>query len=137
MWPGTAQREGVQAVLTSLFPIQQMTAAAREREDALREGIDIKGCVMPLEIMKGADGRVTFIKMCQCTMKGMTPIPIDGTEFYIECDMVISAIGQMADLAEGLEQLDSGKGAIAVDAVYAVKGMPKHFPAATRSVRIF
>ena len=60
-------------------------------------------------------------------MKGMTPVPITGTEFHVACDMVISAIGQMADLAEGLERLDSGKSAIAIDAVYKVKGTQKHF----------
>ena len=41
--------------------------------------------------------------------------------------MIISAIGQMADFAEGLERLDSGRGAIAIDPVYQVKKMPKHF----------
>ena len=33
----------------------------------------------------------------------------------------------MADLAEGLERLDGGKSAIAIDAVYKVKGTQKHF----------
>src|SRR5208337_1277921 len=98
---GTLRREGVKAVLTSLFPIEQMTAAEREREDAKREGIEIAGGVMPQ--------------------------PIDGSEYEIECDMIISAIGQMADFAEGLQRLDGGRGAIAIDAVYQVKKMPKHF----------
>jgi glutamate synthase (NADPH) small chain len=124
---GTVRREGVQAVLTSLFPIEQMTAVEREREDALREGIDIRGGVMPLEIITDAAGRAAAIRMCQCTMKGMTPIPTEGTEFEIPCEMVISAIGQMADLADGLERLNNGKGAIAIDAVYKVKGTDKHF----------
>ena len=35
--------------------------------------------------------------------------------------MIISAIGQMADFADGLERLDSGRGAVAID------------PASTRS----
>lgn len=124
---GTARREGVSAVLTSLFPIEQMTAAAREREDAMREGIDIRGGVMPLEIIKDASGKATALKMCECTMKGMTPTPVPGTEFEIPCDMVISAIGQMADLSEGLERLDNGRSAISVDAVYKVAGTTKHF----------
>ena len=49
---GALRREGVHAVLTSLFPIEKMTAAEREREDAKREGIDIQGGVMPLEVLK-------------------------------------------------------------------------------------
>ena len=104
-----------------------MTAAEREREDAMREGIEIKGGIMPLEVIKDEAGRVTALRVCECTMKGMTPLPVDGTEFDIPCDMIISAIGQMADLADGLERLDSGRGAIAIDPVFQVKTMPKHF----------
>ena len=124
---GVIRREGVKAVLTSLFPVEQMTAAEREREDAKREGIEIKGGVMPLEILRDEAGHAVAIKMCQCTIKGTTPVPVEGTEFHIPCDMVVSAIGQMADLAEGLERLDNGKNAIAIDAVYKVKGTQKHF----------
>ncbi len=120
-------RDGVSAVLTSLFPIEQMTAAEREREDARREGVDLRGGVMPLEVIKNGEGVATGLKMCQCTMKGMVPQPIDGTEFTIECDMIISAIGQMADLAEGLESLGNGRSAIAIDSVYRVRGKDKHF----------
>jgi len=124
---GALRREGVQAVLTSLFPIEKMTAAEREREDAKREGIDIQGGVMPIEVLKDEHGRARALKMAKCTMKGMVPSKIEGTEYEIECDMIISAIGQMADLAEGLTRLDNGRGAIAVDAVYQVKKNPKHF----------
>ena len=50
------RREGVKAVLTSLFPVEKMTAAEREREDAKREGIEIVGGVMPLEVLQGSKG---------------------------------------------------------------------------------
>lgn len=124
---GNLVREGVTAILTSLFPMAQMTAAEREREDALREGVDIRDGVMPIEVMVDAEGKVAGLKMCACTMKGMVPMPTEGTEFVIECDMIVSAIGQMGDLAEGLASLDGGRGFIAVDNVYRVKGREKHF----------
>lgn len=124
---GSLRREGVEAVLTSLFPIEQMTAAEREREDAKREGIVIRGGVMPVEVVKDGNGRAIRLRMCECTMKGATPVPVEGTEFDIECDLIISAIGQMADLAHGLEPFDSGRGSIAIDAVYRVKNTTKHF----------
>ncbi len=124
---GTGVREGVKSVLTSLFPIENMTAAERERQDALREGVDIKGSVMPLEVILGADGRAIALKMCACDMDGMTPIAREGTEFEIECDIIVSAIGQMGDLADGLDRLDNGRGFIETDAVFSVKGHEKHF----------
>ncbi|SDJ25697.1 NAD(P)-binding protein [Aliiruegeria lutimaris] len=119
-------REGMQATLTSLFPAEEMTAAEREREDAKREGIDIKGGVMPLEVLKNGDGRAIGLKMCECTMKGMTPEPIEGTEFELEADIIIAAIGQMGNF-EGVEDMDGGRGFIATTPAYQVKGKEKHF----------
>ncbi len=124
---GTAARQGVKSVLTSLFPIEEMTAAEHERQDALREGVEIKGGVMPLEVLKDANGRARALKMCACTMDGMRPIPTEGTEFEIECDLVVSAIGQMGDMT-GLDSLDNGRGFIEADRLFQVKGREaKHF----------
>ena len=123
------QREGVESTLTSLFPVDKMIATERERDDALHEGVEIKGGVMPLEVLKDENGRARGLKMCECTMNGMTPVPTEGTEFEIEGDLIVSAIGQMGDLADGLEKLDSGNGFMAITPVYQVKGEgnEKHF----------
>ncbi len=123
---GVLTREGMQATLTSLFPIEQMTAAEHEREDAKREGVDIKGSVMPLEVIKGEDGRATGLRMCECTMKGNVPEPVEGTEFILEADIIIAAIGQMGDF-EGIDGLDNGRGSIDIERGYKVKGKDKHF----------
>ncbi len=122
----TAKREGCTATLTSLFPVDKMMAAEREVEDAKREGIDIKGGVMPLEVIKGADGRATGLRMCQCTMDGMTPVPVAGTEFTLDGDLIVAAIGQSGDLAD-LAEMDNGKGFINADKNMRVPGKPKHF----------
>ncbi|HDO51415.1 MAG TPA: 4Fe-4S dicluster domain-containing protein, partial [Rhizobiales bacterium] len=123
---GTASREGVKAVLTSLFPIEEMTAAEHERDDALREGVEIRGGVLPLEVIKDDQGRVAGLKLCECEMDGMNPIAKEGTEFEIECDLIVSAIGQMGDMT-GIETLDNGHGFIATDPLYKVKEQNKHF----------
>ncbi|MCP5083682.1 MAG: 4Fe-4S dicluster domain-containing protein, partial [Alphaproteobacteria bacterium] len=123
---GTLRRHGMSATLTSLFPIEGMTAAERERQDALREGVDIMGSVMPLEVLLDAIGKARALKMCECDMDGMRPIPKEGTEFEIECDIIISAIGQTGDFS-GIEEMDGGNKFIATDALYKVKDREKHF----------
>ncbi len=123
---GTMRRQGVDVVLTSLFPIVEMTASEREREDAKREGVDIKGGVMPLEVIVGADGRATALKMCECDMDGAKPVIKEGTEFEIECDLIVSAIGQMGDM-EGLDAVDNGNGFIDTDPLYQVADKETHF----------
>jgi len=116
----------VDVVLTSLFPLEGMTAARREREDALREGVVIRDAVMPLEVIKDAANRAISVRMCQCTMKGMTPNPIAGTEFELPCDLVVSAIGQVGDFSGGLEALDNGRGAIATSGM-KLRGRDRQF----------
>ncbi len=123
-------REGADVTLTSLFPIENMTAAEHEVQDALREGVDIQGSVMPTEVILDDQGRATGLKMVKCTLdsKG-APTAIEGTEYTIETDLVVSAIGQYGDFSEGLEELNNGRGFIDTDAIYQVKGREGHFVA--------
>ena len=124
----TAARQGAHVTLTSLFPKAQMTAAEHEVHDALTEGVTILDEVMPLEVIKGADGRAKALKVCRCTLDKGRPIPIEGTEQVLEADLIVSAIGQGGDLS-GLEQFDNGRGLINSDAFYQVPGKPGHFVA--------
>lgn len=123
---GSLTREGMTATLTSLFPAEKMTAAAHERADAIREGVDIRASVMPLEVIKNDEGRAIALKMCECDMDGMKPVARQGTEFEIECDIIISAIGQAGNFT-GVEEMNAGRGFIDVAADYSVKGREKHF----------
>jgi dissimilatory sulfite reductase flavoprotein subunit len=124
----TAAREGAYVTLTSLFPVENMTAAEREVKDALHEGVEIRGSVMPLEVLKGPDGRARGLRMAQCEVVKGVPQAKPGTEFELEAELIVSAIGQKGDLS-GLEPLDNGKGFINADAHYQVKGMAGHFVA--------
>ncbi len=123
---GILKREGVKSVLTSLFEIDEMVAAEHEREEAIREGVEIMGGVMPLEVIKDDSGKAVALKMCKCKMDGMTPIPIEGTEFTLEADIFVSAIGQSGDF-EGFEELANERGFMDTDAFFRVKGKEKHF----------
>ncbi|MCP3687988.1 MAG: FAD-dependent oxidoreductase, partial [Gammaproteobacteria bacterium] len=123
-----ARRLGAVATLTSLFGINEMTASEHEVNDALREGVDIHDAVMPLEVILGENGQATGLKMCRCNMVDNRPEPINGTEYVIDCDLIVAAIGQTGDLA-GLESLDNGKGLVDADALFRVPGREGHFVA--------
>jgi glutamate synthase (NADPH/NADH) small chain len=125
----TAAREGAEVTLTSLFEREEMTAAEQEVEDALHEGVTILNGVMPIEVVKGENGRATALRMAKCNMEDGRPVPIEGTEFDIEADLVVSAIGQGGDLSEGLEAFDNGRGLIDADKFYQVPGKAGHFVA--------
>jgi len=124
----TAAAQGAEVTLTSLFKRAEMMAAEHEVHDALTEGVTILDGVMPLEVIKGADGRATGLKVCDCTMDGMKPIPVEGTERVLEAQLIVAAIGQGGDLS-GLEALDNGRGLIDADKYYQVPGKAGHFVA--------
>ncbi len=121
-----AARQGADVTLTSLFTKEEMTAAEHEIQDALTEGVTILTGVMPVEVVLGDDGRARALKMAQCEMVDGRPVPKEGTEFEVEADLIVSAIGQGGDL-EGLEAFDNGRGLINADKFYQVPGKPGHF----------
>lgn len=123
-----AAREGAKVTLTSLFQREEMTASEEEVEDALTEGVEIINGVMPKEVIVDNAGRATVLRMTKCEMKDGKPVPVDGSEFDIACDLIVSAIGQGGDLSD-LPELDNGRGLIDVDKFYAMPDREKHFAA--------
>ena len=121
-----AAREGAEVTLTSLFEREEMTAAEHEVHDALHEGVRIDNGVMPIEVILNDDGRAKALRMAKCTLEDGRPTPVEGTEYEIECDLIVSAIGQGGDL-EGLEGFDNGRGLIDADKHYQVPGKEGHF----------
>ena len=81
----------------------EMLAEQEEVEEAEKEGVEILFQVAPLKIV-GENGKVSGI---QCIRTRLTepdtsgrrkPIPIEGSEFFIEAQHIIPAIGQEPDL---------------------------------------
>jgi NADPH-dependent glutamate synthase beta subunit-like oxidoreductase len=118
-------KEGAEVTLTSVFNIDKMQANKHEIEQALAEGIHIFGSLMPIGVVRDANGRATALRVQQCEAKvagGKLEIkPVEGTERDIEADLIVSAIGQAVDFT-GLEQFNNGKGAVSTDRNYVVAG---------------
>ncbi len=82
---------------------EEMPAYKEEIEEALAEGVKIHYLTAPMRI-HGTDGRCTGLE-CVKTELGepdasgrRRPVPVEGSEFIIECDTVIPAVGQRPDL---------------------------------------
>jgi glutamate synthase (NADPH/NADH) small chain len=92
----------------------EMPGRADERTHAHEEGIEFHFLAAPLEFFAGDDGRVARMK-CQRMELGepddsgrRRPVPIPDSEFIIETDMVLKALGfgtdrPVAESAAGLE----------------------------------
>lgn len=123
-----AALQGAHVTLTSLFTRDKMTASEHEVHDANREGVTIFDGVMPLEVIKNAEGRAIGLKVADCTVTDGRPTPVEGTERVLEADLIVSAIGQGGDLS-GLEQFDNGRGLMNADKFYQMPGKEGHFVA--------
>ena len=83
---------------------QEMPASDDEIEAAEAEGIEIQYLVAPVEVLSGS-GKVKGLK-CNRMELGepdasgrRRPVPIKGSEFDMELDMIIPAIGQATELS--------------------------------------
>ena len=121
-------KQGAEVTLTSIFAIDKMQANKHEIEQALAEGIAIRGGLVPIGIVRGADGRATALRVAQCEAKlagGKLEVKnIEGTEEDIPADLIVSAIGQAVDFT-GLEEFNNGKGAVSTDRNYLVSGQKR------------
>ncbi len=114
---------------------EEMTAVADEVEEAINEGVSIEFLTQPVEIL-GGGGRVTGIR-CQRMRLGdvgadgrRRPEPIPGSEYDIEADHVVMAIGQRPNSAvlgiQGLD-IDSDEAVIGADPLTLETSVPGIF----------
>jgi len=123
-------KRGCEVTLTSVFGVDKMQANRHEIEEAMAEGIDIRGGWMPVALVRGADGRAQALRVARCEAKfvgsKLEIKRIDGPEQDIPADLIVSAIGQAVDFT-GLEELDNGRGAVTADRNYQLAGRPGIF----------
>jgi NADPH-dependent glutamate synthase beta subunit-like oxidoreductase len=81
---------------------KEMPADEEEVEQAEEEGIRLSFLTVPIEIV-GREGRLSGMKCLRAELVAKegssrkSPVPIEGSEYIMEADAVISAIGQMVD----------------------------------------
>jgi len=83
----------------------EMPALPEEIEEAKREGVPIEFLVSPVRILGNEQGRVVALECVHMKLGEpdhtgrRRPVPIAGSEFTLEVDMVVPAIGQSPDLS--------------------------------------
>ncbi|HEV2107468.1 MAG TPA: FAD-dependent oxidoreductase [Thermomicrobiales bacterium] len=92
-----------QSVMTYRRSIQEIPVDELELEEAELEGVAIMYMVSPKRILGDDQGRVIGIELVRNelgepdTQGRRRPVEVAGSEFVIDCDMVIPAIGQRQD----------------------------------------
>lgn len=103
---------------------QEMPARAEEIENAIEEGVQLEFLVNPLRIIGDEDNWVKGVECVRMQLGPVDesgrcrPIPIKGSEFVLEVDQVIMAIGVSANPLIGATTADlkvNSRGYIEVD----------------------
>ena len=94
----TARRLGAEVTLVYRRSRAEMPARAEEIEHAEEEGIKFELLTNPVEIL-GENGAVTGMKCVRMELGEpdasgrRRPVPVEGSEFTVDCDEVIVALG--------------------------------------------
>ncbi len=121
----SARRIGSEVTLVYRRTEKELPARKEEVEHALEEGIKFEFLTSPIEI-NGTDGRVSSItcqrmELSEPDESGRArPVVIEGSEFDMECDCVIMAIGTSPNplIASSTDGLDTQRwGGIVADEV--------------------
>jgi len=100
----------------------EMPANVTEVAEAKEEGLTVEFLVQPLAV-RSRDGAVAGIELQRCELGDpdvsgrRRPMPVEGSEFVLDADTVILAVGQalVDDFARGCAGLELENGQISVD----------------------
>ena len=121
-----AHRQGADVTLISRESADIMPATRTEVEHVTQEGVKIRPGLLPVEVLLDDDGRARGARVIKTDWSSGKMETVEGSETEIECDLLVSAIGQRGDLS-GFEELDSGRGLIDADGFFRVKDHPDLF----------
>ena len=86
----------------------EMPANEEEIDGALREGVHLDYLAAPVEVLANDDGAMRAMRCVRMQLGEpdasgrRRPVPVQGSEYELRCDLILAAIGQRVDL-DGLE----------------------------------
>jgi glutamate synthase (NADPH/NADH) small chain len=95
----TALRLGAESIIVYRRSRQEMPARDEEIHHAEEEGVDFRLLTNPVRVIGGDDGRVKAIECIKMELGEpdesgrRRPVPVEGSEYIIECDTVIPSLG--------------------------------------------
>lgn len=115
--------------------LQEMPASPWEIEETMEEEIDIQFLTAPVKIL-GEDGSVSGLQCIRMKMGKpdesgrRRPVPMEGSEFNVQADTVVTALGQLPDLTcipRDLGSIISEKGLLIADPLTGTTNIPGVF----------
>ena len=106
-----AKRDGANVKIVYRRPISKAPASEMELRHVREEGVEIHDELVPIEVVLDGPDRARALKVAKADWSSGKMQIVEGSEFEIEADLIVAAIGQAGDMT-GLEELDNGRGLI-------------------------
>ena len=116
----SARRLGSEVTILYRRTRQEMPAIDEEIIEALEEGIVIEYLTLPVAVL-ARNGRASELRCIRTTLGEpdesgrKRPVPVAGSEYNIDVDTVIPALGQNADLELVADKVRTERGRIVID----------------------
>jgi dihydropyrimidine dehydrogenase (NAD+) subunit PreT len=124
-----ARRLGAE-IVTIVYRRQREAISAfdSEYEHALREGVKFVWGTLPVGLTAGEDGIALECVAVEVGEQGRLT-PVEGSEFVVECDVVIPAIGQspLEELLSKVRGVEMDRGRVVIDRATGQTTDPKYF----------
>jgi glutamate synthase (NADPH) small chain len=90
--------------------------------------VELIDSIDPVEVIMGENGRAKALRVRKLQWEGHKMTPIEGSEYDIEADLIVAAIGQTGNL-KGMEEFGNERGLIDADSNFQVPNKPGFFVA--------
>jgi dihydropyrimidine dehydrogenase (NAD+) subunit PreT len=107
---------------------EDISAFDFEYDHALREGVKFRWAALPVKLQASRDGIALTCVGVAKNEAGML-VPVEGSEFRMECDVVIPAIGQspLLELLSQVRGVAMERGRVVIDRATGQTTNPKYF----------
>ena len=120
------QRENAKVMIAYRRTIAEMPADEIEIESVVREGGEVQTNVIPVSVVKGADGRATALRVAQVEWVNKKMVVKEGSEYDIPCDLIVAAMGQSVEW-DDMTGIKNAKNLANIDKTFQAIGTPGVF----------
>ncbi|MCK9388292.1 MAG: NAD(P)-binding protein [Sulfuritalea sp.] len=120
------QRENGKVMVAYRRTIEEMPADEIEINAVVQEGGEIQIHVIPVSVVKGADGRATALRVAKVEWVNKKMAVKEGSEYDIPCDLIVAAMGQSVEW-DDMGGVKNAKNLANIDKAFQAVGTPGVF----------
>jgi NADPH-dependent glutamate synthase beta subunit-like oxidoreductase/Pyruvate/2-oxoacid:ferredoxin oxidoreductase delta subunit len=111
---GNNGQKKAKVVIAYRRTVAEMPADQHEKDAVITAGVEMQPCVIPVSVVKGADGKATALRVAKVEWVNKKMQVIPNSEYDIPANYIVAAVGQYIQW-EGMDNLKNAKDKANVD----------------------